>query len=230
MAREVRGLPEGADIETSIDRLLNYVRAKGQVELYSAAQAMALPPAQVEKIAGMLEQSGLLEVRYRLTGILLVAKDHAQPEQKVALERKASVLKEQEQRLEREVKDSERLVEFVEEDLMKRLHSAENALTEIENTGEFTEEELRTLREEIDTLRVEVDAVRQRTKLLEHEEEEFLQRLTQFSHQLNMLKSREVMLTLQVRKGGRIHRFFKGIWSWFRGLFRRRKQKEAAEA
>jgi cell division septum initiation protein DivIVA len=59
------------DIETVVDRLLEYVKSNGRVKLVDAANALALTPDQVEKIALLLEQSRLLSIKYTFTGIFL---------------------------------------------------------------------------------------------------------------------------------------------------------------
>lgn len=59
------------DIETVVDRLLDYVRANGQVNAKQAAKALGLKVAQVEKIALLLEDSNLLEVQYGFSGVIL---------------------------------------------------------------------------------------------------------------------------------------------------------------
>lgn len=220
-------MPEGtADIETSIDRLLSYVRAKGRSDLYNAAQAIGMPAPKVENIAGMLEQSGLLEVRYSLTGIELIAKEtQATATAKEEVEKRVSKLHEEEAMLEREVKESERVVDFVEEDLLKRIRSAEAALTAIEGVGQFSEEDLARLGREIDTLRLEVDTIRAKTRQVERSETDLMDRLSAFSQKLNALKAREVMLTITHTRNGWFKRAVSGFLGGILSVFRRKRPK-----
>ena len=59
------------NIETVIDRILDFVNRSGKVPLGDAAAAVARPANQVEKLALLLEEKGLLEVHYEITGVKL---------------------------------------------------------------------------------------------------------------------------------------------------------------
>jgi hypothetical protein len=217
----------GSPIETSVDRLLNYVRSKGRTDLYGAAKAIGLPSDQVERIAAMLEQAGLLEMKYSLTGIHLLAREKppAKAEEGEAAApgapaigagpgvsaRPGARLWVEETRLRSEVGENARVLGFFYDDIHKRIVNAEGTLAALEREGLPKEEDVQPLAREIDTLHNELHAARQRSKLLEREERVLDRHLETYMHRVNKMKARQVYLSWK-RKQAR------PPWRWLANL------------
>ncbi|MFH1056277.1 MAG: hypothetical protein V1717_00550 [Candidatus Micrarchaeota archaeon] len=137
------------DIETVIDRLYDFVNANKNTTVKDAAQVLSLPEEQVEKLAFLLEDSELIEVRYSLTGATLVSKTKLQPnavseeEAKETAVGKAGLLEEQ-------VENAEGIAEFMEKDLMRRLKDAEANLKALESQKVISPDQVQTLEKEME--------------------------------------------------------------------------------
>src|SRR5271157_670934 len=70
-------------VETVIDRLVEYVQKKGKVDVKEAANAMALEKDQVEELAEVLKESGMMDISYTLLGTFLIAKEPTKEKAKV---------------------------------------------------------------------------------------------------------------------------------------------------
>jgi len=121
-------------VETVIDRLLEYVQKKGKVDVKEAASAMALEKDQVEELAEVLKESGMIEVNYTLLGTFLIAKDLTKKEGKAVEEKKergkmASMVVV----LDKDLRESQKSFEFVEKNIKKRLDKDEAIVGELEN-------------------------------------------------------------------------------------------------
>ena len=176
--------PLKRDIETVIDRLLDFVRSNGKVRLSDAAKALALSPAQVEKLALLLEESGLLEVNYGLTEVTLKEKifkpkEDVDTQAAKAAKKKFDAVIEKSKKLEFEVMTSENLLRFIEKDIEKRLYRAELLIKSLEENENFSVNELELIEKEISlafdqlsTFSSEIDSLKKKhaqfTKLLTH--------------------------------------------------------------
>ena len=140
------------DIETVIDRLLAYVQANNAVSLNDAAKAMALPETQVEKLALLLEEEGLVNMKYSLTSTKIVSKEFTESQAAKAKEKLAvrpdAVVSESEE-AEREVMTAETLLSFIERDITRRLQEAERRLLSLEAKEAYSPEEYKQLEKEL---------------------------------------------------------------------------------
>ncbi len=153
------------DIETVIDRLLVYVQTNKEVELSAASRAMALPPAQIEKLALLLEESGLLTVKYALTSTKIVSKEFSETQaekakQKIAVRKDEIILESEE--AEREVLTAESLLSFIERDVARRLEVAEKLLVSLESRTDYS-------REDYDFIEKELTLILQQAAMFEDE-------------------------------------------------------------
>ncbi len=188
------------DIETVIDRLLDYVRSNGRVHVKDAAAALALSASQVEKIGLMLEQSKLLEVRYTLRGVYLEAMeeekegktgkgapDGSLPRSPHAGEGTSPVMQEI-QRLEREVLTSENLLHFFQQDIQRRLLLTQSIIDDLEKKPGFTEEEIEAARKEIGLARQQLESFDTEIGKLTASQKHLQKRLDDFSQRLSKLQ------------------------------------------
>jgi len=181
------------DLETVIDRLYDYVRTKGSVGLNETAKALALNPLQVEKLALLLEDSNLMEVRYTLSGVTLVEKafvTEKEAKQKITgVKQRASKIFEETRAMEHEVMTSENLLEFIEKDILRRLKAAELMLQDIEKTDSYSASELNFVRNEIDLVMRQLQAFGAEIDRLESREKAFQHRVDEFQKRLERLRA-----------------------------------------
>jgi hypothetical protein len=154
-------------METVIDRLVQLVQSEGAASISDASKALAVSPVQIEKLAMVLEDSGLLRIRYTLRGPRLFAVQAPKTEvlKRIgnAKKRYADRLLEDAQRLERDVKDSESIFRFMERDVLKHLEDAKRVLRAVDR------ERSGLNAQNIDTIKREIGAARRLCVMLERE-------------------------------------------------------------
>lgn len=122
-----------AKLDTSIDRLVDYVKLKNSCTVDDAAKSLGIPVKQIEELSEILAESGLIDVRYDFSGIRLspkIVKKEA-GEDKGAAVRKLTVI----DRLEgvkRELIDAENMFVFSEKDIRRKVENAKAHFREIE--------------------------------------------------------------------------------------------------
>ncbi len=57
---------EEKEMSTVIDRVLDFIQRKGRTTITEVAISLALSPSQVEHLASILEESGMIKVKYAL--------------------------------------------------------------------------------------------------------------------------------------------------------------------
>ncbi len=181
------------DIETVIDRLADYVKAGGEVTLNDAASALGMQPNQVERLALLLEEKGLLEVRYTLGGVKLGSH---KPEGEAADSKKILSAGKTERNtvggdeLEREVLMSENLLQFFETDLQRRNNRAQRLLEDLEKRDDYTEEELRHLKNEVNLSIKQLDSFSEEIRKLGAMESGFKEKLSNFNTRLSTMEAK----------------------------------------
>jgi hypothetical protein len=154
------------DIETVIDRLYDYINANKQTRVKDAATILALPEEQVEKLAFLLEDSNLIEVRYSLTGATLVSKAKTEPKHVTAEEAKESFAGKA-GLLEEQVASAESIAEFMEKDLMRRLKDAEANLKALEAQKNISQFDVKKLAGEMNYLSERMESFEKAVKQIE---------------------------------------------------------------
>ncbi|MEM0475447.1 MAG: hypothetical protein QW343_01505 [Candidatus Norongarragalinales archaeon] len=182
------------DVETVIDRLLAYVQTNKEATLSSAASAMALPPAQVEKLALLLEESGLLTVKYGLGSTKLVSKEYSEAQAAKAKKkieaRKDEVIMESEA-AEREVMTAETLLAFIERDVSRRLSIAEKLLADVEKKeGEYSHEDYEFLEKELAVILQQAAMFEDEVAKLKAREAELRSLVTEFQKRLEAIRDK----------------------------------------
>ncbi|MCX6775635.1 MAG: hypothetical protein NT130_02185 [Candidatus Micrarchaeota archaeon] len=120
-------------VETVIDRLLEYVQKKGKVDVKEAASAMALEKDQIEELAEVLKESRIIDINYTLLGTYLIAREPTKEKAHAVEEKKergkmTSMMVE----LDKDLRDSQKSFEFVEQNIRKRLDKDEVIIAEVE--------------------------------------------------------------------------------------------------
>ena len=175
-------------IETVIDRLLEYVTLNGNVSIKKTSAALGLEPAQVERLALLLEENGLMQVRYGLFGATLTVKEVREEKQKSA-DSESRVKKAQ--KLEEEILKTENLMAFFEKDLERRIIQAEELLDELEKKAEFTSEELELIRKEVDAALGQLAAFSDQIRELGEKEQAFYEKLISFKQKISKIQGRD---------------------------------------
>jgi|GEM_PF-4276350 len=177
-----------ADIETVIDRILDYVKRSNGVTLGDLSSAVGRPSNQVERLALLLEEKGLLEVHYNVLGVRVVpkkeedlaeGKDEAKPQDKVIIE--------ESRKLEHEVLISESLLEFFDNDLTRRILLSESLLSDLERR-DYTKEEIDFVKKELDLALKQLEAFSKEIQTLSKREEQFRDKLAQFKTKLGTIR------------------------------------------
>ena len=146
-------------IETVIDRLYEFVRINKATTVKATASALALSEQQVEKLAHLLEDAGLVTVNYTLSEIQVSMPTGEKPAgaaqktgDRTAPKSAEEKIHDDTARLEREVMKSQSVLEFVLSDLYLRMHRVELILVEIEGEAESSPEQVSYLRGELATI------------------------------------------------------------------------------
>ncbi len=119
-------------VETVIDRLVEYVQKKGKVDVKEAANAMALEKDQIEELAEVLKESGMMDVNYTLLGTFLIAKEPPKEKAKVEEKKDRGQMTSMMVALDKDLRDSHKSFEFVEQNIRKRLNKDESIVNELE--------------------------------------------------------------------------------------------------
>ncbi len=208
------------NVETVIDRFLEYVRANKRISLSKIATALAITPVQADRLAILLEQSGFIELHYGIGEVeaFIKKKEEAKPVGEEAAKRKVVELSEE---VEKEVLTAENLLKFFEKDITRRIAIAENLLKNIETAEELTPEEVNKIEREIDLALGQLAAFSEEVKQLAELEEKFYIELTDFKKKLKQVKTKKVIqeeLTL-----------FEKIINWIKNFIANLKQEEKRE-
>ncbi len=120
-----------SQLDTSIDRLVEFIRLKKSTSVEEAARALSLSAKQVEEIAEILAESGLIHLKYEFSGIRLTPQLVNKEESKAPQERKKTVL-ERLIEIHDEVRSVAGMVVFSQKDVERRLDIIREHFREIE--------------------------------------------------------------------------------------------------
>ncbi|MFH0923086.1 MAG: hypothetical protein V1811_03440, partial [Candidatus Micrarchaeota archaeon] len=182
------------DIETIIDRLYDYVNTNGRVSVNAAAKAIGLPGEQVEKLAVLLENSGLLEMQYTITQVILVSRTFANEQAESEIKKNkstADVIAVETHDLEHEVLTAENIIEFMERDMTRRIGRAEAILKQLETTQTFTPGQLDFLKHEVETILKQLRMFDSEVHKLESSETSFEDKVMRFRERVTLLELRK---------------------------------------
>lgn len=170
-----------SEMRTVIDRVVEFIKERKRTTVGEVAEALALERDSVEKLADILEESGLIAVRYSLLHpgkTELIIRERAPPP---AAKKEAAGLTEMVASLDSDVRASEKRFLSVEDDILTRLRRAEETLEAIEaaEKGAPPEDVGRLIREgeAIDGLLLDFD---RKVDVLERRIESFRRRVAVF--------------------------------------------------
>ncbi|MBI5636177.1 hypothetical protein HY993_04415 [Candidatus Micrarchaeota archaeon] len=182
-------------LDTVIDRLVEYVQRAGKVSLTDASHVLGLNKNEVEELADLLAKSGLIELQYGLSEIILVAKkpgSHDNSETNLILKKKPGLKPGQEEdseivtaakSLEMDVSKERSSILFIESDAKQRLEKVQQFVSRLEGKKELTNEEA-------DYLAGESELFLKEMKQFETSLENLRMKAIDFQEQILLMKSR----------------------------------------
>ncbi|HLC47944.1 MAG TPA: hypothetical protein VJI13_02620, partial [Candidatus Norongarragalinales archaeon] len=107
-----------AKLDTSIDRLVEFVRLKGSCTVDDAAKSLGLASKQIEELSEILAESGIIDVRYEFSGIRLSPKI-VKKEAAASSAGKKDSATDRLEGVKRELQDAENMFIFSEKDIRR---------------------------------------------------------------------------------------------------------------
>ncbi len=201
------------NVETVIDRFLEYVRNNKQTALANVASALAISSSQAERIAILLEQSGFIEMHYGLRDVTVSVKA-VQKDTETKLEKpeetKSRSLEEMAE-VEKEVMIAENLLKFFERDISRRVQFAEQLLQEVEKRRDLRTEDLEEVEREVELALSQLAAFSTEIKTLAEKEDHFYKQLITFRKKLNAMKGKKEVI-MEVGLIEKIIRWIKSLF------------------
>ncbi|MBI5224671.1 hypothetical protein HY989_02280 [Candidatus Micrarchaeota archaeon] len=198
-------------LDTSIDRLVEYVKLKKSCTVDDAAKSLGVPSKQVEELVEILAESGLIDVRYDFSGIRLSPKildkggDAGKVEKKLnAIERLEGIKK--------ELQDAENMFIFSEKDISRKVENAKAHFREIERL-DFSGENSIQLKNKALELDNFIKVFEEKIDSLEKNALEMRKEVDSFSLQIDKQQTKKMGFRMR----------FSNIFSKVRGAFRRRR-------
>lgn len=179
------------NVETVIDRFLDYIKTNKKTKLSEVAGALGIKEEQAERIALLLEQASFVELQYNVGSVTVSIKtvpiaQSDKKEEGVEVTKSKAVVEGEE--LERQVLTAENLLKFFEKDISRRVSIAEKLLVDLEKQKNVTPEDVKEVESEIDLALSQLAAFSSEVKDLADMEEHFYNRLTHFREKLNSFK------------------------------------------
>ncbi|MFH1442732.1 MAG: hypothetical protein ABIG96_01745 [Candidatus Micrarchaeota archaeon] len=209
-----------AKLDTSIDRLVEYVKLRKSCTVDDAAKSLGMPVKQVEELSEILAESGLIDVRYEFSGIRLFPKMVRKDDDgKGKAERKLTAA-ERLEGVKRELLEAENMFIFSEKDVRRKVENAKAHFREIEK-GDLSQENIESMRAKAADLDSSIRVFEEKIDALEKAALEVRTEVDSFISHLE---------AQQGRKGGFKLPFAK-VFSRIKNAFRRRKpeKKDAIE-
>jgi len=180
----------GENVETVIDRLVEFVKLKGRVRVAEAARALGMGAAHVENIARLLEESGLVEVHYTFTGTEISSIRAQKKEERPKTAEKAGTA-EAGRTFEKYVRESERVFEFLEEEVLKKLAAAGLLLERLEKE-ELGEADKKALKNEVAGVIAALNAFENALQKIVRSEKDFRRRINSTNRRLETVERRRI--------------------------------------
>ncbi|MFH1200190.1 MAG: hypothetical protein V1708_03925 [Candidatus Micrarchaeota archaeon] len=175
-----------ANVDTSIDRLVEYVKLKKSTSVEEASKALSMPAREVEELSEILAESALINLKYEFSGIRLTPKlvkadipgaGLRSPAGKSALSRVGLVND--------ELKSATDMFAFSQKDIARRIEAVRTHFREIEATQVNDAEVEQLQRQTLELMRLvrileaNCEALRKEASSVEDEMAAFQTRLEQ---------------------------------------------------
>lgn len=200
-------------METVIDKMVALIQERGEMSVRDVAKALGIGEPRVEELANVLDDTGLIKVRYTLTDVFLSPRKMVKEEREKVIEeaRKKGELRRAIAELNRELSDSEKSFLFIQSDISKRLRRAEEMLGSIRRKeAEASEEDVRFVLKEAQDMEAELIKFSSEVNALRKQVSAFTLKVSDFELQTKAIAERKP-------KGKRKE----GFLAWVRRLFGR---------
>jgi len=82
-------MSDSAEVKTDVDRLVSLVEKKKEISVQEAAKALKMPHETVESLSSLMEEEGMVAVKYKFTTPYLIAPKHAERAKKALIKKEA---------------------------------------------------------------------------------------------------------------------------------------------
>ncbi|MCL5011760.1 MAG: hypothetical protein M1594_02605 [Candidatus Marsarchaeota archaeon] len=186
------------NLDTSIDRLVEYINANESVSVTNAAKVLAMNPDEVEKLGEMLAESGLISIRYELTNTILTSKKKIISKPTLTPQFKQLAVDEG-KKIEKQIFDTESIFEFIESDLNKRINIAQNNLRKLSQQTNIDEKEMEKTESEMQKVIEEVHVMENRVNGLYKRIYVFDQQLQTFKDNIKKIEKRKPSIIEKIK-------------------------------
>lgn len=219
------------DLETVVDKLYEFVNAGGKVTVKEVALALSITEEQAEKLALILEESGLIEIQYTLAGSVLMPKKT--PVVKPMIPYASSKQAPKESEALEDVRSVENVAEFIEKDFIERLSKARKSLDALSSKKDLSPKDVEALKKELAFLQDRLKNFESSVHKIELGETSFEQQLQKYSSQLSALEKMQETEKGKAKPSPEITNFLAFLIIWLKTLIaslQPRKQAQKAEA
>lgn len=186
------------NLDTSIDRLVEYINANESVSVTNAAKVLAMNPDEVEKLGEMLAESGLISIRYELTNTILASKKKIILKPTLSPQFKQLAVEEG-KKIEKQIFDTESIFEFIESDLNKRINIAQNNLRKLSQQTNIDEKDVEKTESEMQKVIEEVHVMENRVNELYKRIYVFDQQLQTFRDNIKKIEKRKPSIIERIK-------------------------------
>ncbi|VVB66151.1 Uncharacterised protein [Candidatus Gugararchaeum adminiculabundum] len=155
MGRQVIDLvikEEEQKMKTVVDLVIEYVQKAGEVTVKEMSSDLALSAKQAERIASMLEESGLVSIRYSLLnpGKTIIVSNMGKG--KVKETEGGNRLKDCVNEIVCDMRENEKLLQETEAVILERLRKVENLVNRVNTSSKADKKEMETLEKEMEEI------------------------------------------------------------------------------
>lgn len=206
-----------AKLDTSIDRLVEYVKLRKSCSVDDAAKSLGLPSKQVEELSEILAESGLIDVRYEFSGIRLFPKMVKKEVDDLKLDKdKKFNIYDRIENIRKELMDAENMFVFSEKDIRRKVENAKAHFREIEKL-DLSSENPGAVKSKIADLDSSIKVFEEKIDSLEKSALDMRKEVDAFEEQLDKQKSQKSLL--------KIHNPFAGIFRKVKERIKHRRER-----
>ncbi len=198
-------------VDTVADRVVEYVDIHKKVKLNVVAKALALDVDEAERLAELLEKSGLLKIDYKFSGIELSSTKKEKIEKGEVKKKRADILE--------SVKKSEQVFNFMAAEVSRRLKNIGERLNQFKG-GDYSDEDIEKIKSEIDSTFKIIEHFKEQNELLESEEKELDKNLKLFRDRI-----KEIGASRSTSKHSLLSKLTDEFKTFFEGLYAKHKER-----
>ncbi|MBU1197070.1 hypothetical protein KJ765_01010 [Candidatus Micrarchaeota archaeon] len=172
-------------LDTSIDRLVEFIRLKKSTTVDEAARALSLSQKQVEEIAEVLAESGLIHLKYEFSGIRLSPQLVQKHDVSTEREPKDQSPLQRMNEIKTELDSVEGMLDFSQKDIGRRIDNITEHFRETERM-DLENENTQDMTRHIDGLLHQMEMIQAKVTLLETKAQKAREEMKRFERELEM--------------------------------------------